>query len=366
MKVILMPSTTDNVGVSIHVLNLAKLLNSMNILELVLCPKDGWLCAEMQKNNINFKVLELSFKPKDYFVSIMKLDTFLSNFPKNTSVHLHGRFPLFLSLYSLMYRKNLNFFYTIHEFSSTHIDGFLRWKYLLEKYLLSKVKKIAFVSFSLAEEVKKNLPTRLHSKCFTIYNFIEKFEYDYKSDKIQTPIKICSIGRLIEEKGFQYNLQAIQALLKLGYIVHYDIFGEGIYYSELFRLIRLYRLENNVTLKGNVDNELLRSQLNDYDIVLIHSKREAFGLTALEAFNAKIPVIATNVPGLNEIVVNKETGLLVEYGDIAQLIESIQLLVSNTEIRRNIIDNAYNLFLSISDENKLKSFYTQFYTGGKI
>jgi len=366
MKVILMPSTTENVGVSIHVLNLAKLLNSMNMLELVLCPKDGWLCRELQKNNISFKVLELSFRPKDYFTSVMKLDAYLAKFSKNTSIHLHGRFPLFLSLYSMMYRKNLNFFYTIHEFSSAHIDGFLRWKYILEKYLLSKVKKIAFVSFSLAEEVKKNLPTKLHSKCFTIYNFIEKFEYDYKSNDMQGTIKICSIGRLIEEKGFQYNLLAVQALVNLGYRIHYDIFGDGPYYSELFHMINRYKLEKSVTLKGNVDNKTLRLQLNEYDMLLIHSKREAFGLTALEAFNAKVPVIATNVSGLNEIVVDKETGLLVEYGDINYLVESIQLLILNTEIRRNIIDTAYNLFSSLSDENKLKSFYTQFYTSGKI
>lgn len=361
MKVILIPSTSENVGVSIHVLNLAKLLNSMNMLELVLCPKDGWLCTEMQKNNISFKVLELSFKPKEYFASVMKLDDYLSKFSNNTSIHLHGRFPLFLSLYSMIYRKNLSFFYTVHEFSSSNIDGFLRWKYILEKYLLSKVKKIAFVSFSLAEEVKKNIPTRLYSKCFTIYNFIEKFEYDYKSNDIQGTIKICSIGRLIEEKGFQYNLLAIKALVDLGYSIHYDIFGEGPYHSELFHMINRYKLENSVTLKGSIDNKALRSQLNEYDIVLIHSKREAFGLTALEAFNAKVPVIATNVAGLNEIVVDKETGLLVEYGDIDSLVESIQLLISNTTIRRSIIDTAYNVFLSINDENTLKSFYTQFY-----
>ncbi len=361
MKVILMPSTSDNVGVSIHVLNLAKLLNSMNMLELVLCPKDGWLCKEMQKNDIDFKILELSFNPKHYFMSALKLDAYLSSFPKNTSIHLHGRFPLFLSLYSILYRKNLNFFYTIHEFPSPYIDGFLRWKYLLEKYLLSKIKKIAFVSFSLAEEVKKSLPEKLHSKCFTIYNFVEKFEYSYRSDEQQSPIKICSIGRLIEEKGFQYNLLAIQSLVKLGHTIQYDIFGEGIYYSELSRLIEFYKLSNIVTLKGSADNNVLRAKLNNYDMLLIHSKREAFGLIALEAFNAKIPVIATNVFGLNEIVVDSETGLLVEYGDVDQLVEGIQLLVSDVELRRNIIDNAYDLFLSISDENKLKSFYKEFY-----
>ena len=66
------------------------------------------------------------------------------------------------------------------------------------------------------------------------------------------------------------------------------------------------------------------------------SLRESFGIVALEAMAMKLPVIASRIGGLEEVVEHERTGLLVPPGDAAALAEAIRTLAENPEMRRNM------------------------------
>jgi glycosyltransferase involved in cell wall biosynthesis len=72
------------------------------------------------------------------------------------------------------------------------------------------------------------------------------------------------------------------------------------------------------------------------DLVVMPSLRESFGIVALEAMAMKVPVIASRIGGLAEIVVNEKTGFLVPPGDADALAEAIRTLTENPEMRRNM------------------------------
>ncbi|MGH9840131.1 MAG: N-acetyl-alpha-D-glucosaminyl L-malate synthase BshA [Blastocatellia bacterium] len=84
-------------------------------------------------------------------------------------------------------------------------------------------------------------------------------------------------------------------------------------------LTQEYCIRDDVIFAGQVPN--IADYLSVADLLLLPSESESFGLAALEAMACEVPVIATNVGGLPEVVLNGETGFLVELGDIRTMKE---------------------------------------------
>ncbi len=103
------------------------------------------------------------------------------------------------------------------------------------------------------------------------------------------------------------------------------------------------------------------SYYNLMDIFVLPSKVEPFGLVLIEAGMMKLPVIASNVDGIPEIIENNKCGLLFEPEDINELAEKIRFLLENVDVRKEVGQNLYKLVLSkfSSEENikKIKSLY---------
>ena len=78
------------------------------------------------------------------------------------------------------------------------------------------------------------------------------------------------------------------------------------------------------------------------DFVLVTSLDESFGLVIIEAFSYGIPVISSDNMGAKEIIKHKHTGLLYTYGFDNELSENILYLLDNPNIKRALIDNAYD------------------------
>src|SRR2546429_4636406 len=109
MKVILFPSSGDLVGVSTHVLNLATLLDEAGLLDIVVCPADGWLPKTLGERRIPHIIVTMSYQPTAFIASSFSLLRFLQSRRYASIVHLHGRFPVLVSAVSLAKCRNLNF-----------------------------------------------------------------------------------------------------------------------------------------------------------------------------------------------------------------------------------------------------------------
>jgi len=365
MQIVLIPSSSELVGVAVHVLNLARLLRDNNLSVAVACPTDGWLADQLRQEGIPFQVIHISYKPLYFLPSNLMLFQFLRKQDSLRVVHLHGRFPLFVSLLSTIALKNLQFVVTVHQFCETGSAGVFRWKIRLETFIMKHlIKKICCVSESLKKEVIIRLGSQHANKVFLMRNWIyhvcqSPLESEARIDNVRGCLRITAVGRLSHEKGVDLLVDAIHILKNKGFRVTCDIYGEGPERAKLDTLINKYSLDTYVRLQGTSDR--IRCLLSQYDLLVVPSRMESFGIVVLEAYDAKIPVIASNVPGLNEIVQDKKTGLLFESNNAECLSQKIIDIISDSELRDSLIMQGKEFVNGYFTSSDLLRQYCQFY-----
>src|SRR6266487_3715641 len=221
MKVILVPSSVDLVGVSVHVYNLAKLLSESGLLDVVLCPRDGWLPQKLADSRIPHVVIHLSHRSSNIVRASLSLWQFFRSRKAADVVHIHGRFPLFISALSFMGSTRLAFVATMHQFGESSLNGPLNWKLMLETFLLRRMKRICCVSQDLRNEVLSRVRKK-PSEVEVIPNWIEPFWAEDEPERVGLCqmrksagyTRICGIGYLSRVKGFDILLKSIGILEK--------------------------------------------------------------------------------------------------------------------------------------------------------
>jgi glycosyltransferase involved in cell wall biosynthesis len=112
------------------------------------------------------------------------------------------------------------------------------------------------------------------------------------------------------------------------------IMGEGEDRGRLTALIHQLQLTDRILLLGHVSDA--PSYLSALDIFALPSRSESFGFVLLEAGMATLPVVASNVGGIPEIIENNETGLLVPPGDTNALADALSLLAGDAALRTRL------------------------------
>ncbi len=157
------------------------------------------------------------------------------------------------------------------------------------------------------------------------------------------------VGRLTEEKGVQYILDALKQLPK---DINLHIAGSGEFETFLKQQAKNNNL-TNVSFLGYMNKEQLSEEYSHCIATIVPSKWfEIFGLTNIESFIYGKPVIASNIGGIPEIVENNKTGLLFEPQNIQQLKECILKYKNNPDLVIEHGENAYNKALNDYNQDK--------------
>ena len=185
--------------------------------------------------------------------------------------------------------------------------------------------------------------------------------------KNEEVFQILSVGYLIERKGFKYLIKAVKKVLKEYNNVTLKIIGSGPLKNKLQYLITELKLVNQVKLIGNVsDNELLHLY-NSSDLFILPSitdtqgNTEGLGVVLLEAMACELPVIGSKVGGIPDIIINNETGLLVNEKDILELSMKIKYLIDNKELRQKLATNGLNRVNKKFSWNQVMNSYLNIY-----
>ena len=141
---------------------------------------------------------------------------------------------------------------------------------------------------------------------------------------------IGAVGRLVPEKGFDTVLRAL-AMLPDATLV---LVGDGPERLSLERLSTDLGLRGRVTFAGRVDPPWTSRWR--FDVLAMPSRTEAFGLVAVEALLAGIPVVGSRVGGLCEVLTDGETGLLVPVDDPTALAAAIGKLQADPSLRSRL------------------------------
>jgi glycosyltransferase involved in cell wall biosynthesis len=154
------------------------------------------------------------------------------------------------------------------------------------------------------------------------------------------------VGRMVEEKGFKWLILAAKELqrrcgLRSPYFV---LVGDGALYSDLMELTFKHGLRDRFFFLGFRDNIPLI--LKELDALVVPSEFEPFGNIVAEGMLAGIPVIASRVGGIKEIISDEHDGLFVEPKDPAAIAEKIEYLMRNSEEKKRIALNGREKIIS--------------------
>ena len=249
---------------------------------------------------------------------------------------------------------------TIHGW--TQAGAKVRFYELLDLIIIRFFHKIIAVSNSVKDELlHKKIPIE---KIITIYNGIDYSDFKKTTDtsnlkkflRINDKTRIIgTIGRLSSEKGHKYFIQAAQEVLKYFPDAIFLIMGEGYLRKSLESYIKKLDLDKNVKLLDYRKD--IREILSLLEIYVSSSLRESFGLALCEAMASNKAVVATSVGVAPEIIINNETGILVQPKDAQALAGGIIKLLENESLRTKISKSAGTLIRSrFSLDNMIQKY----------
>ncbi len=154
-------------------------------------------------------------------------------------------------------------------------------------------------------------------------------------------VEVLFVGRLERRKGVDVLLEAAPAVLQAAPAARLTLVGEDVAGDEPWRDAFLQRHRGAAWLKrvrfeGPLPREALLARYAACDLVVVPSRYESFGLTALEAMIFAKPCVASDAGGLREVVADGETGLLVIPDDPAALTAAVLRLVRDAGLRRTM------------------------------
>ena len=148
-------------------------------------------------------------------------------------------------------------------------------------------------------------------------------------------IKVGCIARLSEQKGLTYLIEAMSLVTKPN--VSLFIIGNGELRNDLIKQTKELALEKRIHFLGYRSD--IVECINSFDFCVLPSVFEGFGLVAIEAFMNGKTMIATDIPGVNEVV-NSENGILVPAENPQALAQAIEELARNPEKRAILASQA--------------------------
>ncbi len=177
-------------------------------------------------------------------------------------------------------------------------------------------------------------------KMIRIYNGIELDDFVPSVVKQRQPLRMVSVGRLIEFKGFQHLIGSCGHLKRRGLSFEMHIVGEGPMRQELEERIVAEKVQDCVRLLGVRSQEEIKRELAAADLFVLASIFDSVGASDIlptvitEAMACHLPVVSTNVTGIPEMVANGVSGLLVEPTDESAMADAIFELANDPERRR--------------------------------
>lgn len=182
-----------------------------------------------------------------------------------------------------------------------------------------------------------------YSKVKVVPNGLDT-EYFIPIEKARENKQIIHIGmqsRLQTNKDHNTLIKAFYLLCKNSKFTKYylHIAGDGVTFHEIVKMIKLYKLENVVSMHGMLDKKKLKIFLCNLDIYVHCTHGETMSTAIMQAQSCGLPVIASDVHGVSNMVL-PDTGLLYEPGNAYDLKDKIEYLIDNPEIMQKYKERA--------------------------
>ena len=222
---------------------------------------------------------------------------------------------------------------------------------------LEKMDRVVCVSRSTREEVIKRTST-LSESCAVIANGIipDEMYLDLPKKELQrklealTHLKISNrkvlftLGHLVKRKGMAWFVSQVMPNLPEEYVCL--VAGEGPERDRIEKIIRHRRLEERVFLLGEISGEIRNLLFNLADVfvmpnITVPNDVEGFGIVALEAGSCGLPVVAADIQGIRDAVIDGKTGYLIREGRVQGFLERIQDMPLQKKDVRSAVNESF-------------------------
>ena len=212
---------------------------------------------------------------------------------------------------------------------------------LLKKIALNNAVMVtvnSIATFEGVRELSKSVPIKLIPMGIDTTLF-----YPKNAHKNKKYFKIVAVGRLIIWKGYEYLIRAIPLIIKENKNIKVIIVGNGPEKEKLISLANDLGVLSYVSFIGNISQSELSSIFLDSDVFVapaitntLTGEREGQGLAVIEAMAQGLPVVVSKSGGIQYLVEDKKTGLLVEEKDFKAIAKNVLLLLNNAKLRESL------------------------------
>jgi glycosyltransferase involved in cell wall biosynthesis len=408
MKIAFVTQPWDGIGMgsSIGIITCHSISRLVEEHEITVYAKNG-KCSLVDTNKITYKYFSL--KLDNYFLKFLKYLEKLKLIGSNKKPTFSRIFYFFFyalkiafdvkkNQIEIVHIHNYSQFASVIRFINPKVKIFLHmhceWLTQLDEKViskrLSKVDRVIGCSNYITSKVKNRFE-QFNDKCVTVENGVDidnfslRNSIDSKLNKEE--IHFLFVGRVSPEKGLHTLLEAFNKVFQnhknitlhivgpeksapINFIVgltddksikELKRFYNGENYSEQLTKILSQEALQKVIFHGQVHSNKLDTYYNMADILVNPSFSESFGMSLIEARASGVPVIASRIGGMVEIVENSKAGVLYEAGNAVELSQGMEKLISDIPQRkllakrgREYTSDHYSWNTIV---NKLNSFY---------
>lgn len=223
-------------------------------------------------------------------------------------------------------------------------------KYWVQKFLpsldlllaVSRETKNCAQEKHLPEENIVVIPNGIETE--TLVNYASRSDLQtYLERDIHTTKILLTTGRLVKRKGVEWFIRNVLPILPEGIL--YFVVGSGPEEQAIRQAIKETASEQRVILLGRVSDEVRNLLLNTVDIFVqpnipIANDMEGFGIAVIEAAACGRPVVASNLEGLKDAIINHENGILVEAENSEAFRQAITSLLTDDHARQELSERA--------------------------
>jgi glycosyltransferase involved in cell wall biosynthesis len=342
VKVLHVIHSSELSGPQRHLLDIVKSIDKDRFSVEVACP-EGWLSKELEKNNVKIHRIEL----KDGF-SINSF-LFLYRITKKGDydiIHAHmGRTGLYAKLVGVVMGKPV--ILTEHLVAHDHLwikNPLKRRLHLMGHKLSNRMAKIIIAVSGVTRDAYIERQGVSSDKIIIMYNFVDtdivaseddvlKVRHEFGINK--DDFVVGFVGRLDWRKGLKTIVDAAEGLKRVKFL----IVGDGDARDDLKAEIKRKGIDKDFILTGLRKDVPALMKAMDIFVFPTTAPYESFGIVVIEAMAACIPVIASDIGPLREIINDGETGILIPPKNRQALRSAIERLMRDKDLMKKLADN---------------------------